>query len=449
MLKKYRQTIKQYSAEILQFGFGYSCVIVFALFGPVQLIVNQNNPFYYTLLALMAFILAFWIHPNNLENRKSGLILMGLVGIVGLLLFLLPNSSIKSFSMFAYSFIIARISKSFTYHAYYGIRHQYSGRVLASAFFLAFFILYMVNMNIALLPSKAAIGIPIVTMVFGLYFTWIADRKKKEDAINHFDKNKKDQKLTISLFFLVVVYICGGVSYLGIYPFLEPFYRVDRFYNVLPLLVGLPFAGTISDKYGLKVTLMLGVASLGIGFVFFLLPHSLPVYFGIQTFLQIGWAFVNVFGFGYAWLLAIYRKKWEYFGIGIIAIMIGVMIGAGVAYFFGLKEVGINIYALVTFIPLFIGLMLFSFLPGEIFERRLMDKGIQLQLFNEKIEATSLSPREKEIAFYYCGLNKTVREISQLLFISTNTVNSHLKNIYRKCQVSSRKELKDYLNNEY
>jgi DNA-binding CsgD family transcriptional regulator len=63
-----------------------------------------------------------------------------------------------------------------------------------------------------------------------------------------------------------------------------------------------------------------------------------------------------------------------------------------------------------------------------------------MQKRNSKIEALNLTSREREI------LNLLIRgysykEIAAVLFISVETLNSHIKNIYRKLDVHSRSEL--------
>ncbi|MCG8480544.1 MAG: helix-turn-helix transcriptional regulator, partial [Spirochaetales bacterium] len=51
-----------------------------------------------------------------------------------------------------------------------------------------------------------------------------------------------------------------------------------------------------------------------------------------------------------------------------------------------------------------------------------------------------LSPREKDVALRLRAEGKT-RDIAERLFVSEATINSHIRNIYRKCDVHSRVEL--------
>lgn len=52
---------------------------------------------------------------------------------------------------------------------------------------------------------------------------------------------------------------------------------------------------------------------------------------------------------------------------------------------------------------------------------------------------TSLSDREREVLNLLCN-GDSYRDIAKKLFVSTNTVRFHLKNIYKKLQVNSRHE---------
>ena len=53
-----------------------------------------------------------------------------------------------------------------------------------------------------------------------------------------------------------------------------------------------------------------------------------------------------------------------------------------------------------------------------------------------------LSPREKQVAALAC-LGYTNPEIGRLMFISTNTVKTHMRNLLEKVNVSSKAELRE------
>ena len=59
-----------------------------------------------------------------------------------------------------------------------------------------------------------------------------------------------------------------------------------------------------------------------------------------------------------------------------------------------------------------------------------------------------LTPRELDVALPYAK-GKSVREIAETLFISEDTVESHIKNIRAKTGASSRYEVGEFLKQHY
>ncbi|MBR2790166.1 MAG: helix-turn-helix transcriptional regulator, partial [Eggerthellaceae bacterium] len=59
-------------------------------------------------------------------------------------------------------------------------------------------------------------------------------------------------------------------------------------------------------------------------------------------------------------------------------------------------------------------------------------------------EEFGLSARETEV-FLLLAKNKEARAIADELFVSFNTVRTHIKNIYMKLDVHNRRELQDVI----
>jgi DNA-binding CsgD family transcriptional regulator len=67
-------------------------------------------------------------------------------------------------------------------------------------------------------------------------------------------------------------------------------------------------------------------------------------------------------------------------------------------------------------------------------------KKINQQRKNNELDQSNLTEREKEILQLLIKGN-SYKEIAGVIFISVETLNSHIKNIYRKLNVHSRSEL--------
>jgi DNA-binding CsgD family transcriptional regulator len=71
---------------------------------------------------------------------------------------------------------------------------------------------------------------------------------------------------------------------------------------------------------------------------------------------------------------------------------------------------------------------------------KVLDYFQQQQQKNKELDQSHLTEREKEILQLLMKGN-SYKEIAGAIFISIETVNSHVKNIYRKLNVHSRSEL--------
>ncbi len=59
--------------------------------------------------------------------------------------------------------------------------------------------------------------------------------------------------------------------------------------------------------------------------------------------------------------------------------------------------------------------------------------------FRSKTDSEPLSPREKEVLLELCN-GKSYKKVAETLFISQDTVRTHIRNIYRKLEVNSKAE---------
>ncbi len=62
-----------------------------------------------------------------------------------------------------------------------------------------------------------------------------------------------------------------------------------------------------------------------------------------------------------------------------------------------------------------------------------------VQSFRVRQESDLLSPREKEVLSELCN-GKSYKKVAESLFISQDTVRSHIRNIYKKLEVNSKAE---------
>ncbi|WP_207736466.1 LuxR family transcriptional regulator [Fusibacter ferrireducens] len=466
------------------FGISYSVVISFCLFGPLSHVLLGQHIQLGSFISLFTFIMAF-LNPKFKELIQRGMLflLMGIAILVGLsgnqilLINLLMVGTI--------SFFIASICRSFTIVAVSTMAVNESEKYMGISFGVAFSVLYMINVSYTVIHVTAA---KIILMSL-IIIAYIAHKRYLEKALIEVlqeappqqGKNAEGKvlKVIIPAIALILVYIGGGISYAGIYPYFKPFRTFDQFYNVLPLIGIMPVA-IVSGKYFNNLSnLALGIICLMIALSGFMLKLSLISYLVVQTFLQIGWGFTNVFAFSYAWRLAKRYRQYGYFGYFIICILLGVIVGSGIAATVLNKHLDSVYLGLATFTPMLIGLVLIFYhefgwthssgvqeyetgqerdaiQDHDIAQKRDQESDQEhsslsadstYDLFLELPILKELTSREKEtIYFYYRG--DTAIKISEHLNVSPNTVRTHIKRAYTKLEITKKQELRDLIESE-
>ncbi len=435
--------------EICSFGFAYSCVISFSLFGPLLGIVAGAESFLYILLALGAFVLSY-LNPFFQYFTKKRIFGMHIVISISFLL----TYSLKTFQeliLFLFAFEIATLSRGFTLHVFSKIKERESEAVMAASFMIAFSTLYIINVLEPLLSKGNALLLVVFLSTIAVVFYQLA---MDEAIVGKKYEAKFQYKEFLPLGSLYLVYIGGGISYAGIYPYLEKFYYIDRYYNVLPLIFFLPAAGYIGKRYGNLINLFIGTLFLSVSFTCFMLPLTDVSYCFVQTFLQIGWAFTNVYGFSYSWRLAVKKENPYLFGYGIISILLGVTSGSAVANMIVISGLSKVFFGPFTFIPLVVSLIFHFFHSDFTWEKEgsgtheistvYRGKSLDLLSFCELAILTELTEREKEVLFYYYNSDTAVK-IAETLHLSPNTIRTHIKNAYSKLGISKRDQLRDLI----
>ncbi|SKC81070.1 LuxR family transcriptional regulator [Maledivibacter halophilus] len=443
MIKSYINIFKIYPFIILTLGFTYGATIVFTFFGPVLTITVGKLTPTLSIIGVLVHVFSFFLKPTELEkNQKFFYVFLGIVIPLILLFYTLPYY-FQILTIMLYAYMIGRIGCFWTYMANAVIPSHIRGRTISLSLFISFVILFLLNISFPLLTNRVALIFPGVISIIVVVFYSKINRNHKNNVVSYKNKAYSNIHSYYIYAFLIVIYIAGGFSYAGIYPSFEPYMHIDRYYNVLFYLLAIITAGIVLDKYGRKINFMLGVGFLGISFTFFIMPSSVITYFITQTFLQCGWAFVNAFGWSFSWDMSESLKKNYVFPRGIAAMLLGTAIGAFLSQ--TIEKIGFghsSVYGIVTFIPLFLAIMILVFFPETL--KRDKRRKIEFNKLQGIEELKILTPRELEVCYHVInGFNN--KRISKILFISENTVKTHISRIYSKLYISSRSELTSYI----
>ena len=254
--------------------------------------------------------------------------------------------------------------------------------------------------------------------------------------------------------FIFSIYINGGFMYRIILPVMEEgFENPGSFQNVTYILV-LVAIYKFRRKISYDLLLYLGVGLLGLAFVSFaLLDKGIAGFFMAIGLVEASFSIIDLFIWTVMSNLAfVYGSSFQFFGIAMAAttgsILVGDLIGDR------LLHIGANhrlITALLASASIFIALIVMPWLSRFI-ESKMMwmnkekdskqEDGEPQDVFITQFLSIGdeLTDRQMEITRLVLK-GMTNKEIAEQLFISENTVKTHIKNVCNKFGVTKKRDL--------
>jgi DNA-binding CsgD family transcriptional regulator len=238
--------------------------------------------------------------------------------------------------------------------------------------------------------------------------------------------------------FIFAVNVVGGLMY-SIVSANWSAPGISPVYSVLPYIALVFVAGSIADNAGRRLIAFLGTGILGVGFMLYGISGGILLPLIVHTLVIGGFAFMDAFTWVVPADLATERRAPLYYGgilgINVLAVLTGMLLGNS----FG-KTIGETIVLTVSVAGLFLFASL-AFIPklGETLGRAPVPVEKPLRIVG-LFERAGLTPRETEVAGLVIAGHSTELMQSKL-YISADTLKTHLRNIYRKVGVRNRLEL--------
>lgn len=419
---------------ILMLGFPYSAILVFSAFGPVMYRIVEPVTAALMSTAFLA-ILASAMIPDRFafERTRAYLPAAAAAGAIGISVFAIVPSPVRWPLLVVFALVLGRVAVAWSRLFLIHVSRHRRGRVVGWSLCVAYGILYLANVGAAAVPPAV---LPIFVGALLLLSVPFGGRLPR--SLGFFDDwDDADRGGYPRLFVGVVfmVYLTAGFTYAGMFPDFASMAPLDRYYNVLPFVFVVPFAGYLADRYGRLLLLYVGVAAVGGALAFFQLRPSVGRYLLSQTSVQVGWAFLDA----YVWVvgadLAFDRKRRRFQNIAVATFLIGTVVGSSLTLVF--FATGAGRHHFLWFLPLFVAIALMS--------RLIYDRAQPVVETHDELPdaiTNSLTERQEEIALMLVAGAKNP-EICDELHISLNTLKTHCRNIYRKLGVDNRLELRE------
>ncbi|MCT4619929.1 MAG: LuxR family transcriptional regulator [Marinisporobacter sp.] len=441
--------IKKYINDpllIITKSLNYAIILIFPAFGPViNKASNIDSGVIFGSFFLFFLLMSILIPPKAYENKKY--YMESLIIICSLLtaLFNFLPETLKFLYLALLGYTSGRITVFWSYLFLKNTHKDQFVQIISSVLFISYFLLYISN---AITPSLST-NLAIFFMVLLFIIMFFCYKKTFKDHLVFSTKTKahaatNNIDFPYSLFIVIfLIFLTAGNTYAGIYPNLKRYELWERYYNVFPFLLAILSSRFIAKRWGYEIFLHLGICFLGLSFIFNTLNPSTSTYLLIQTSLQVGWAFMDIFVWVVGAHVAVHNNRPQLLLYFIVSFLSGTFIGSIITTFF--KNYLLSNYGLVsnflTHLPIFIAIIFLNKVSKYLSNLSIASETViePIDLFENEI-FIPLTPREKEV-IRLLSKNMPNTIICEELFISPNTLKTHSRNIYRKINVKNKREL--------
>ncbi len=403
------------------------------------------------------FLCGFFI--KTMKQTKYLMIFSIIFCMVSSLLFFFSPSILWNILLFAASFMAGLCVAAWGfYFKYYTSPNE---RIKTAADVLIYSNMFMIIINMIAIHLSPYAGLVLSMIILGmaLFFQIKLPGKVEVDV----QKSSNELKNVISpikpliflCFFIVIITINSGLMYQVINPAFEHHQWLVSWYWAVPYIAALYIMKNLPQKINRNYILYVAIAMIGFAFIAFMIfDRSVASYFVVNTLMLGACGVYDLFWWSILGeMLDFDDNPAKILGIGLSANVLGVLIGGVIGNIILTMDAkyGTSMLALiVVFFTLMILPLLHKhlsmLLKDHIFLTTLyeMVPTKQNETIDNFIMTGKLTQRESQIA----GLllkGRTYKMIANELYLSENTVKTHIKNIYSKFNVQSKTELMNLL----
>lgn len=267
--------------------------------------------------------------------------------------------------------------------------------------------------------------------------------------------------LVVFVLFIFALNLNGGFLYGNMMPLLSQKMPALTQYRFIPYILALVVLIWLTGRFPLEHLIYLGVSFLGLSFVSYALLYEVPFGAAFTAILaESAFAMLDLFLWTVLGLLSyLYGTPYLIFGTVLWANVTSVLVGNGIGQYLtqtiypkkytALLAGGI-IFATFSIMPWILGKIRSSEKMLEASANPLLatqkEKTTGERLATQVLPGMSLTPKELEILELILS-GRTNQEIADRLFISINTLKTHLRHIYGKFGVNQKRQLVELARN--
>ena len=458
-------------ASIIVFSLYFSWLLALPFEGQVlYAIANLHNIdpqglIFFTIAAHFLGLLSCGFFVKNIKIVKRIMIFSILSCILGSTIFFFSFSIIWYISLICTSFLsgISVGSWGFYFKAY----TPSNERIKTAADVLIYSNILMIIINMIAINISPYIGLFVsIAMLMGAFLFALklpSDyRTVNKDSSTEAPKLLNPTKPLIFLcLFIVIITINSGLMYQVINPSFAHHKGLVSWYWAVPYIIALSVMKNLSPKFNRAYILYVAIAMIGFAFLSFMtLDRSAGSYLIVNTLMLGACGVYDLFWWSILGEMLDYSNNpAKILGIGLSFNVLGVLFGGivgSITISSDPHNYNSSIIALVVVFTILIMLPLLNkrlsvLLKNHVFLSELsqMSSNERKKIIGSFVENSLLTGRESEIASLLLK-GRTYKMIADELYLSENTVKTHIKNIYSKLNIQSKTELvKLMLEREY
>jgi DNA-binding CsgD family transcriptional regulator len=433
---------KNYIFIILSYGFFLGWMLSFPYNGPIYEYLSYWYNFsgeYYPLAYIgvpIVFLVFFGIIKTKEKYPKRLTIYSIVVCFAGnLLLFFGVTYWYIIFTFMGIASVLFVIGWSY----FFTISVSYKDKIKVMGFTIVLgnLVLYLINIMVKLGFETYAMNSLLVVLSLSLLASNFLTFEKSYDYA--FDTSKNIKKLIILIAaILFLINVNDGLSSKLIEPLFMEMEEHIIFYKRIPYIMAIIVLVVFSDKLSHLSSFYIAIFLLGMSNVALMVLGINELGFYVnETMLQWGLGIGDLF----IWTVIghvghLYGRPYKITSFALISLLTSVFLGRILGIIFSSSPDG-GLYTIaVSFTTVFVTILiipnLFDTIDREVVKIKEENK------FEKKVNTLT----EREIEIYNLLIKgKKNHEIAEELYITDNTLKTHLRNIYKKLNVAGKKEL--------
>ncbi|MDW7667936.1 MAG: helix-turn-helix transcriptional regulator, partial [Bacillota bacterium] len=310
-------------------------------------------------------------------------------------------------------------------------------KVMGLTIILGNVVLYGINILVKMRFETYALNAILVALGISLLSANFLTFEKSYDYAFDTTKNVKKLIFLISII-LFLINVNDGLSSKLIEPLFQEIDANIIFYKKVPYMMAILLLVVFSDKVSHLSTFYIAIFLLGMANVALMILGVNEAGFYInETMLQSGLGTGDLFAWTVVGHVAhLYGRPYRITSFALISLLSSVFLGRVLGIIFSSSPDG-GLYTIaVSFTTVFVTMLVIP----KLFET--IDRDVVKIKEENKFASRVNTLTERELEIYnLLIIGKKNHEIAEELFISDNTLKTHLRNIYKKLNVAGKKEL--------